>query len=239
MPQLPFVVAPKRLTRIVSAEVNGETCSIEFPIFGNILAGEGIDTREHEYQTAVFRESAALTDALIAIDGIDEISAQRMAIRILSSRMGIPVPLEPAEHRTMIAHGALVAKLQNNLTAEHKALMLRSITAAIKHRLPGCSAWSEADSIALPQPLQDAIAAFVDSEKNARQPTKSAEELVEDMVQTLGKLGPGSGQSPPTGETSTGGVASSGPMLPSSAVSASHASRSTTSSKRSKKANAG
>jgi hypothetical protein len=263
-PSLPFVVAPKRETRIVSAEVNGETCSLEFPVFGALRSGELIDIREHEYQSIVYRESSRLADALVE-DGTDEVEAQRIAIRILSTRMGVPVPLEAAEQRVMLRHAGMISDLQVALDDEYRQLTLRTVTALISRRLPGCEAWTIADSETLPTPLQDAIAAFADSEKSAKASSKSPEELVEDMVDTLGKLAPpASGDqpstapqpeqepepvtqptllepshSPSTGESSTGDAAACGLTPPSSDPTTSPASPSPTSSKPSKKASAG
>lgn len=239
MPQLPFVIAPKRETRIVSAEVNGEICSLEFPVFGSILAGEAVAIRDHQYQAAVYRESARLADALVAED-FTELEAQRQAIRILSSRMGVPVPLEAAEQRTMLRHADLIADLQTKLSNEYTQQVLRTVTAAIANRLPGCQEWSEADTATLPEPLQVAIAAFIDTERNAKTPERTPEELIEDMVETLGKLGPEDPSlSPPTGATPIGAVDDSGPMPQNSAESVLQPSLSVTSPKRSKKASVG
>lgn len=239
MPQLPFVVAPKRETRTVSATVNGETCSLEFPVFGSMLAGEEIEIRQHEYQAVVTRESSHLADALLA-DGYTETDAQRLAIRILSTRLGIPVPLEPAEQRLMLRHSELVAKAQVTLGEEHRKQVLRTVTAAIRHRLAGCDAWTEADSMALPEPLQTAIYNFLGDEQNGGRVAKSPEELIEGMVETLGKLAPDTPQqSPPTGEPPTGDAADSGHTPASSAVIDLPSSPPPTSPKRSRKASAG
>lgn len=233
MPQLPFVVAPRRETRIVSAEINGETCSLEFPVFGCLLAGEAVMIAEHEYQAAVYRDSSRLADALVG-EGIDETDAQRIAIRVLSTRLGIPVALDAAEQRITLRHSTLIADIQNSLAAAFEQQVLRTVTAAIVHRLPGCRDWTDADTSTLPLELQKAVAGFIDSERNANKPQKSPDEMVEEMTETLGKL-----QNPPTGGSSTGDADDSGQLLLSSAPTASPGSRSTTSSKRSSKANAG
>lgn len=246
---LPFVVAPQQQTRIVEAEVNGQTCSLEFPVFGALTADEDIAIREHEYQAAVYRESSRLADALVA-DGIEETEAQRLAIRVISARMGVPVPLEAAEQRVMLRHAALIAQLQTILGTEYKRLVLRKAHAAIVYRLAGCQDWTEADAGRLPTPLREAIAAFIDSEQNARTPDRTPEQLVEEMAETLGKLAPpaspdpqltllDASPSPPTGAQHSGDAVASGPMPQSSAASTSAASRRPTSSRRSKKANAG
>lgn len=239
MPQLPFVVAPKRETRLVEAEVNGEVCSLEFPVFGSILAGEAIAIREHEYQAAVYRESSRLADALVS-DGMEEVQAQRLAIRILSTRMGVPVVLDAAEQRVMLHYADLIADLQTTLASDYEQQLIRTVTAAIANRLPGCRDWTDGDTKGLPTPLQQAIAAFIDSERNANTPQKSPDELLDDMVETLGKLAPeNQSQSPPTGETPIGVADDSGPKLLNSAESDLPGSPSTTSSKPLKKANAG
>ena len=239
MPNLPFVVAPKRQTELIEATVNGETCSIEFPVFGAISSGEEIDIADYAYQAVVYRESSRLADALITA-GSEETEAQRIAIRIVSTRMGIPLPLEPAEQRAMLHHAALVAEVQTELTKAHLQLQTRTCTAAIRHRIAGMEAWTDADTDPLPTPLKAAICDFIDRERNGRQPPKSPEELVEGMVETLGKLAPDpSPSSPPTGPAPTGAANASGLLPPSSTPTPSAASRSTTSRKRSRKASAG
>lgn len=245
MPQLPFVVAPKRDTRTVSATVNGEVCSLEFPVFGSLLAGEEVAIRDSDYQAAVYRESSRLADALIQDGTAAELApdraeqeAQRLAIRCLSTRLGIPVPLDAIEQRILMRHADLVAQIQATLAADYDQQIRRTVTAAIAHRLPGCRDWTAADTDTLPQPLQQAIAAFMDSERNANQPQRSPEELIDSMVETLGKLAPEPSPDPPTGPSSTGAAESSGQLLLSSAESASPASPSPTSSRRSRKASA-
>lgn len=235
-PTLPFTVAPKRETRTVSAEVNGQTCSLEFPVYGSLLAGEEVDIRDSDYQAAVYRESSRLADALVS-EGTEETAAQRLAIRCLSTRLGIPVPLEPTEQRILLRHADLVAQIQATLAADYAQQIRRTVTAAIVHRLPGCRDWTADDTDTLPMPLQQAIAAFVDSERNAGQPSKSPEELIEVMTETLGKLAPTADDSPspPTGDSSTGAAESSGPVIPTSAETVSPDSPSPTSSRRSRK----
>lgn len=239
MPELPFQVAPTRRTQMVTATIGEDTYSLEFPVYRYLLAGELIAIRDNDYQAAVYRESSRLADALVA-EGTEEIEAQRLSIRCLSTRMGIPLALSPAEHRILLRHAALVAELQTSLADEYAKQVHRTVTTLIAHRLPGCEDWSEADtSRKVPGPLRDAIAAFADQERNANQPQRTPDELIESMVETLGKLDPAAGsQSPPTGETSTGDAESSGQLLLSSSPSDSPGSPSTTSSRRSKPATA-
>jgi hypothetical protein len=101
-------------------------------------------------------------------------------------------------------------------------------------------AWTDADTDTFPTPLKAAICDFIDRERNGRQPPKSPEELVEGMVETLGKLAPDpSPSSPPTGPAPTGDANASGLLPPSSPPTPSAASASTTSRKRSRKVSAG
>jgi len=247
VPQLPFVVAPKRETRIISATVNGEVCSLEFPVFGSILAGEDIAIRDHEYQAAVFREASRLADAILYSDKNEvcfEQEANTVAIRLISSRMGIPVPLEPAEQRILMQESDLIASLQSVLAEEHQRQVVRTVTAAIAHRLPGCQDWSEADTEGLPQLLQSAIANFIDDERRGQQPAQATDEMVTEMAETLGKLAPYSAReepipNPSTGLPPTGAADDSGPLPQSSPPSDSPASPPAISARRSRKVKSG
>jgi hypothetical protein len=243
VPQLPFVVAPTIRTRMVTATVDGQDCSLEFPIYRALKGKEILAIREHEYQSVVYRESSYLADALVA-EGIEEAEAQRTAIRIISTRMGIPVALDAAEQRAMLRHASLIADLTCSLQDAFNEQRLRTITAVIAHRLPGCQAWTDDDSGELPGPLQDAIYAFASDEQAGDRPQLTADQLVEDMVETLGKLAPPSAPeeptpSPSTGQGSTGAADGSGPLPQSSPPADSETSPSTTSTKRSRKVKAG
>lgn len=239
MSDLPFLVAPKRETRIVSAIVNGQECSLEFPVFGCWLAGETIAIREHEYQSAVYAETSRLTDALIEA-GTPEPDAQLISARIVSTRLGVPVDLGPTERRALIRHAALVASMTNRLAEEAEAWNLRIVAAAIANRLPGCEDWDEARAATLPGPIRDAIVAFMDHERHGAV-AQDPEALVEAMAETLGKLAPLADSSPPpsTGPIASGAVSGSGLETPPSLASSSPSSRPRSSSRRSKKANAG
>ena len=236
MPELPFQVAPKRRTQLITATIGEDTYSLEFPVYNSLRAGEEIQIRDSDYQAAVYRESSRLADVLVA-EGVEEVEAQRLSIRCLSTRLGIPVPLEASEQRILLRHADLVARIQSTLSAEYAQQIRRTVTALIAHRLPGCSDWTEADTDrAVPGPLRDAIAAFAEQERNANQPKRTAEELIESMVETLGKLGPADSPSPPTGTPSTGAAENSGQLLLSSAPIDSPGSPLPTSSGRSTKA---
>jgi|GEM_PF-4755488 len=241
MSELPWVVAPRRQTRIVSAVVNDQECSLELPVFGAWLADEEIAIREHEYQSAVYAESSRLADALVA-DGALEIDAQRIAVRVVSTRLGIPVALAADEQRALLHHATLVAEVQNRLAQASMEQTLRTVAAAISIRTDACQDWDEAMAVAgkFPGPLQQAIAGFMDEERHGGA-RKDPEELVAAMTEALGKLGPqaGDGQSPPTGPEPSGAAAASGPAIPPSAESVSAGSRPPSSAKRSRRASAG
>lgn len=215
MPTLPWVVAPTIRRQVVTATVDGQECSLEFPVFGALRGKERVYIREHEYQSIVYRESSRLADALVG-EGTEEIEAQRMAIRIISTRLGIPVALDATEQRAMLRQAPLIADISCVLQDAHDIQRLRTITAVITHRLAGCSDWSDDDSGNLPTPVQDAVFAFATSEQTADQPERSPDELVEEMVETLGKLAPDPLPPPSTGATSTGDAESSGLMPQSS-----------------------
>jgi len=239
MPQLPWVVTPTIRTRSVSATVDGQDCTLVFPVLGCLKGRELAHIREHEYQAAMYRESSRLADALLG-EGIEETQAQRIAIRIISTRMGIPIPLEPIEKRALIQHAALIADLSCKLQDAYALQRQRTITALIASRLEGCEAWTDDDTDGLPEPVQAAVLAFAMDERGGDQPEKTPEEMVDGMVDILGKLGPGAGgPNPPTGTVSSGDAGDSGPTPPSSPPNDSASSASTTSTARSRRVKRG
>ena len=236
--QLPWVVAPTIRKQTVSATIDGQECSLEFPVYGALKGRERVHIREHLYQAVVYRESSRLADALVG-EGIEETKAQRLAIRVLSTRLGVPLPLDAEEQRILLRHAPLIADIQCVIAEEDERQRVRTVAAVIIHRLPGCQDWTDDDAGNLPLPLQAAIFRFAESEQNANQPARTPDELVDEMVDTLGKLAPESLPPPSTGDTSTGDAGSSGPTHPSSPQTDSETSPSNTSSKRSTKASAG
>lgn len=243
----PFLVAPELATRVVEADVNGQTCSIEFRQYGYLLAGEELHIEAHRYQGAYYSGCSRLADALIH-EGVEDSTAEAMASRIISSRLHIPVPLTLEERQAMIRHAALVVECENLINDEARQQEIRRATAAIRFRVAGCSAWSDADTLArIPGPMIGAIATFMDQEQNAGRPVKDPEEALLEVVATLGKLGqpPGADESPtgqdsppPTGEPSSGDAETSGPEQPTSSGIDSPLSPLTTSTRQSRKGSA-
>lgn len=242
---LPFFDGPLP-TRTIEATVGEQPVSIELPIHGAILAGEHLHAATHRYQSGFNAEVGHLADALLA-DGFEPDQAERVATRILSLKMHIPIKLEDSEHRAMIRHASLVADIESTLREAFTAQQIRKTTAVIRFRVKDQRHWSDDDTEArIPQPVIEALAGFFDEEQSAGLPQRSAEEIVEGMIETLGKLAPsaGSGETEPppvvtvtatpsTSQTSSGELEFSGPPTQPSLPSASPTRRSRTSSKRS------
>jgi hypothetical protein len=232
-------------TRTIEAVHAGEQITIELPIHGAVLAGEARHVAAHRYQNAFNAEAGSLAQALLS-DGFSPDQADSTAARILSLRMRIPVKLEDGEHRAMIRHAALVAEAESRLRESFEEQQIRKATAVIRFRVQGQRHWTDDDTEArIPGPIRDALAAFYDEEQIGDAPQRSPDEIVEELIETLGKLAPGeSNAAPPTapmtvevtastGTTSSGALAPSGPTTPPSRPSGSPTPRSRTSSRRS------
>ena len=232
---LPFIVAPVRKTKTIVATVNGQECSIEFPLIGGILAGEDIDSRHHEFQNILSAECANLADELITHESLKEITAERTAIRIITSRIGFPVILSEQEQSLSRRYALIISFCLNNILLAQAELTIRVVTAAIKHRLR--IDWTEDRTKSeLPAEMQNAIFTFIESERNTNISHLSPEEAMENLIQTLGKLGEGSDLNPETGTTYTGDAVNSGQLTQNSIVNLSDPLPQATSKRRSSKA---
>jgi hypothetical protein len=172
------------------------------------------------------------------MDDLDEIEANLIAVRILSGRIGVRTQLSEKEHRIRLREAALIAQVEGALRQASQKQAIRTVTAAIQFRL-GQSDWSDQDTMAeVPEPLRDAIYAFMLDEQSGDRATQDDEGLLKDLADMLGKLKALTNQHepPPTGEPSIGGVETSGPMTPPSAPSASPTAARPTSRRRSKTA---
>ena len=234
---LPFVVAPQQQTKLVGDEKIGQ---IEFPAWGYLLGAEKAMIDESSFQTVMYKEAGDLSNLLAEGEAIDRTEAHLIAVRILSSRLGIPVAMTKEELELRLKYIGPVTSSEGKLKAHSEALRLRTITAGIVHRLPPCANWTDAMvSAGVSVPLQDAIYAFMQEEINHGLPTQTSEEAIEEVAEQLGKFKPEPGnQNPSTGEGSTGDAGPSGPMTQRSAVKTSAASPGRTSSRRSRKASA-
>lgn len=255
--KLPFRTSPTITTETVSAVVNGQKLELDFPVLGAITGGEAIVINDHQHRAVFFRLCMELADAMLAegtakqilqnratakqilqdradtADGATvESIAELSALRILSRTAGIPTQLDAAETRARIHHRALVTRARTEMDAENAALQLRTATALISRRLPGCEGWQEADTEGLPLALIAAINEFAAREQNGGAPERTAEEILNEMAETLGKRDPAASHSThQTGETSSGDAESSGHMPPSLDPIASRTSQSPTSTR--------
>lgn len=233
-------------TRTIEATVGDQPVTIELPIHGALLPGEARHAAQYRFQNTFNAEAGGLADALLA-DGFEPDQAERTATRILSVRMQIPIKLEDSEHRALIRHASLVAMAESALTEEFIAQQIRKATAVIRFRVKEQRHWTDEDTEArIPQPVVNALAAFFDQEQAGGQPGSTPEEIVEGMLETLGKLAPSvagavevTAETPSTGTTSSGEPEPSGPPIPALPPSDSPTPRSRTSTRRSSKGNAG
>jgi hypothetical protein len=231
-------------TRTIEATVGDQPVTIELPIHGALLAGEARHAAQHRYQNTFNAHAGALADALLA-DGFEPDQAERTATRILSVRMQIPIKLEDSEHRALIRHASLVAVAESTLSEEFTSQQIRKATAVIRFRVKGQRSWSDEDTEArIPQPVITALAAFFDQEQSGGTPERTPEEIVEGMLDMLGKLAPSvSGAvevtaTESTGKTSSGEHEPSGPSIPALPPSDSPTPPSPTSTRRSSKGSA-
>jgi hypothetical protein len=188
----------------------------------------------------MYKEAGDLSNLLAEGEAIDRTEAHLLAIRILSSRLGIPVVMTKEELELRLKYIGPVTSSEGKLKAHNEALRLRTITAGIVHRLAPCADWTdEMVSARVSVPLQDAIYAFMQEEMNHGLPIQTSEESIEQVAEQLGKFKPEPGnQNRLTGEQSTGDAKPSGPMTQTSRVKTSAASPGRTSSRRSTKVNA-
>jgi hypothetical protein len=232
-------------TRTIEATVGDQPVTIEIPIHGALLAGEARHAAQHLYQNTFSAHAGALADALLA-DGFEPDQAERTATRILSVRMQIPIKLEDSEHRALIRHASLVTAAESTLSGEFASQQIRKATAVIRFRVKEQRHWTDEDTEArIPQPVVNALAAFFDQEQAGGKPESTPEEIVEGMIETLGKLAPSVAQAvdvtatESTGTTSSGEPEPSGQQTPALPPSASPTPPSRTSTRRSSKGNAG
>ena len=253
--KLPFETEPTITTETVSAVVNGQKLELKFPAFGAIRVGESIAINDHQHRAVFFRLCMELADAMLAegtaerilqergdtADGATaESTAELSALRILSRTAGIPTQLDAAETRARIHHRGLVTSARTEMDTENAALQCRTATALISRRLPGCEGWQEADTEGLPLALIAAINEFAAREQNGGAPERTANEILAEMAETLGKRDPAENPSThQTGRTSSGVAENSGPMPPSSDPIDSPTSQSPTSTRPSLKAKRG
>lgn len=233
MKPLPFKVEPKREVRAIG---NEEIGILEFPVHRYLIAGERIMINEREFNASLYENLGMLSEAIKEDRSVDPSTADLKAARILSGRMGIPVVLTPEENDLRTKHIGIVARADRELGELWDQQVLRTVTALIVYRLPGCKDWTIQDTAELAEPLRDAIYAFAQEEQNGGPSERTPEEVVQEIADSLGKPLEEPMRSPVlTGVSSTGDAGSSGQVIQTSLANDSLSSQSTTSSRRSRK----
>jgi hypothetical protein len=237
--QLPFLVQPRRERRTIGTPEEGNGV-IEFPVYGKIRLMEKLWIREEVFANALLAESARLAEAMLEQGSYEVVGeADKQAIRIVAHLLGSTIELEPAEMLAIRQNAALCTEIQDRLNALWQEQRIRTITALIRFRLQGCSAWEDADTIPLADEIQQQILRLADDEAATESPPQAEEDVLSDLTEKVGKLAAAlleRAEAAKTGETSSGDTAGSG-LLPASPIqSASPSSAQPKSSRRSKKA---
>ena len=229
---LPFVVQPRRSVRRIGTDES--TGALEFPVHGHLLARERADIDELDMTPRIYANLKELALLLMDREGLDQDAAAESAIRILGAHLGIALALTPDDLAIEARHRERIAGMRMELQYHGKAYETRMVTALIRHRLPGCEAWTDDDTGSeLITPLYDGILALAQEEMAHGQKPLTMGELAKQMEEQLGKFSRASGpQNPSTGAPDTGAADPSGPAIPTSPPSASAASPRPTSKKR-------
>ena len=230
---LPFVTAPE----VKVEQVGDETVGIlQFPVFNALLVGERILLNEIDYQSRVNEQTHRLSCLIQEVDSLPEATANLVATRLTAKHVGIPVVLEPLEDTIRQREHRLIREIDNRLSAQNEAQVIRLVTAAIVYRLgkvdPECAAWTDDDTRNLTEGLRDAIYAFMLKEQRGGGKAADLETTLQLMADSLGK--PDLPQS--TGAQSSGASATSGLTTPPSPASDSPGALKASSGKRSTKA---
>jgi hypothetical protein len=229
---LPFVVQPRRSIRRIGTDES--TGALEFQVYGHLLARERADIDELDMTPRIYANLKELALLLMDREGLDQDAAAAAAIRFLGAHLGIPLAMTAEDRAIEARHHAVITGMRMELQIHERLYETRMVTALIRHRLPGCEAWTDDDTGAeLITPLYDGILALAKEELNKGQKVPTYEEAGKQMEEMLGKFLLASGSpSPSTGAPDTGAVASSGPATPTSPPNASAASPRPTSKKR-------
>jgi hypothetical protein len=208
---LPFVTAPE----IKIEEVGDATTGIlQFPVFHALLAGERIMLDEIGYQSTVTEQTHRLAQVIRKVDDLPEETANLVAARLMARHIGIPVVLEPLEDAIRLREYRLIRDIDNLLSAQNQAQVIRLITAAIVYRLgqvdPDCAKWTDEQTLTMTEGLRDAIYGFMLREQRKGAAPADPAEMLKAMADSLGK--PNLPQ--PTGAQSSGDSTTSGPTTP-------------------------
>lgn len=233
MPQLPFVVEPRRETVQIG---NDDIGILEFPRLRALTNREQVLIDQAGTTRRTTAEINRLTTALEA-EGMERHLAALTAATITGPLIGIPAVLTPDDEAARKRHADLVEDIEITLNQISRDQRIRTITALLAYRLPGCRGWTDDDTIDLPEPLLDAVYRFAIEEQNHGNLPQDPEKLLADLADVLGKSREALSLLTPTGLSDSGDAENSGPAALSSAPSDSAPSPSPTPSRRSRKAN--
>ena len=185
---LPFVTAPE----VKVEQVGDETVGIlQFPVFNALLVGERILLNEIGYQSTVNEQTHRLSCLIQEVDSLPEATANLVATRLTAKHVGIPVVLEPLENTIRQREHQLIREIDNRLSAQNEAQVIRLVTAAIVYRLgkvdPECAAWTDDDTRNLTEGLRNAIYSFMLKEQRGGSAPANLDATLQLMADSLGK----------------------------------------------------
>lgn len=235
---LPWIVKPAELTEPFATVGDERVGTLQIPLLGWLTGDEAAIIGAVDPENRQYTESCSAAVELAKVAGLPDVEAYRATANIVASLCGLGKPLSYEEQGLKIRHWQIfvpLVHLGQRLVNEQN---IRRVT-AMARRLDGCSDWTDADSRALPPPLQTAMADVAWREEIAMTPEADPAVQAALLEADLGKLQPEPSPRPgPTGGTSSGSSEVSTPPTPTAAANGSASSRRPTSSKRSRGATA-
>jgi hypothetical protein len=231
---LPYVRRVQQRT-IVLGPPDGD--QLELPQWGYLLGGEADMVSQSDHQPEVSRRTMVLANQIAAAIDRPAVTVHPSVIRMLSFLAGVKLQLTSEEEDWLLRWVDDVTALLRFQTTVGVQLRNTAVAALISHRLEGQEDFTAADAARLPEKLREQIYSFYQAEALGTTEVKTTDEQVRELEAELGKLltEPGSpGGS--TGTTLSGAVSDTAPATQTSAAKGSSASRSRTSSTRSRKA---
>ena len=181
---LPFETRPE-LEEVVLG--NERTGTLKFPVYNDLTVQEQAWMAAEGSRKTAFSETSRVALKIARIKKVKPIDSHTFVARVLSASMGAEIEFTETDMAWQVEFVRDLEELAFRVLEISVAQQQMLVTAVIRHRLKGMTAWTLADTANMSSELCEEIYTFAMKEQSRGQSEDPVQEAVEELTEMLGK----------------------------------------------------